>query len=107
MQAHMHVSVHAAVVARAYDACGVHLGGGGEHERGHFEAQRVQRAARVLAYDRRGRLLLIREAAGWCLPGGKEELRDGGSLVATAIREFLEETGLMGHCGNCIKLSTM
>ena len=48
--------------------------------------------------DERGRLLIVRRAAGvdapgrWCFPGGR--IRAGESVEDAAVREAFEETGL-------------
>ncbi len=55
-------------------------------------------AVRALAFDSKGRLLLLRRANSaygngeWCLPGGK--LDYGDTLEETVAKEMREETGL-------------
>jgi 8-oxo-dGTP diphosphatase len=52
-------------------------------------------AAAAVILDTQGRVLLVKHSYGrlnWELPGGGAE--DGESIVETALREVLEETGL-------------
>jgi len=60
--------------------------------------RRLRRAARILLFDPEGRLLLFRftpegAAPFWCTPGG--ECDPGEAFRDAAVRELLEETGLM------------
>lgn len=64
--------------------------------------RRIRRAARILLYDRQGRLLLFRftpddRAPFWCAPGG--EVEAGESYAQAARRELAEETGILADPG--------
>ncbi|MEM9882228.1 MAG: NUDIX domain-containing protein [Planctomycetota bacterium] len=68
----------------------------------------MRQAARVLVFDRAGRVLLFRfvdpvsAAVFWITPGGG--LHDGEGFADAAVRELREETGIdaTGRLGPCV-----
>ena len=65
-------------------------------------------AAAVVIFDDRGRVLLVRQSYGarlWGIPGGAME--PGESPQAAAVREALEETGLVVELDHLVGVYTL